>query len=214
MRDGRATYRLWRVRARVAFLSSRAPVARTDANAHYSRRRALSARLPEVLELPERLRVGCGGTCHRIVSEDELRAVAPVVPQYRGGFVSSCGWLRHRPGGVGLRSERAGVTGPWGRRRGTRGPARSREQPWGQKSVHRSAKMTSRSRFGAFVYTVAPLWAGAGTQECTQIGENGLSVSFWDTCVHCCDASRVGWHECPNHHGVPAASPRWPPLVW
>ena len=189
MRDGRATYRLWRVRARVAFLSSRAPVARTDANAHYSRRRALSARLPEVLELPERLRVGCGGTCHRIVSEDELRAVAPVVPQYRGGFVSSCGWLRHRPGGVGLRSERAGVTGPWGRRlRGTRGPARSREQLWERKSVHRSAKMTSRSRFGAFVYTVAPLWAGAGTQECTQIGENGLSVSFWDTCVHCCDA--------------------------
>ena len=155
MRDGRATYRLWRVRARVAFLSSRAPVARTDANAHYSRRRALSARLPEVLELPERLRVGCGGACHRIVSEDELRAVAPVVPQYRGGFVSSCGWLRHRPGGVGLRSERAGVTGPWGRRRGTRGPARSREQPWGQKSVHRSAKMTSRCRSGTLVYTVA-----------------------------------------------------------
>ena len=155
MRDGRATYRLWRVRARVAFLSSRAPVARTDANAHYSRRRALSARLPEVLELPERLRVGCGGACHRIVSEDELRAVAPVVPQYRGGFVSSCGWLRHRPGGVGLRSERAGVTGPWGRRRGTRGPARSREQPWGQKSVHRSAKTASRCRSGALVYTVA-----------------------------------------------------------
>ena len=68
--------------------------------------------------------------------------------------MSSCGWLRHRPGGVGLRSERAGVTGPWGRCRGTRGPARSREQPWGQKSVHRSAKMTSRSRSGALVYTV------------------------------------------------------------
>ena len=223
MRDGRATYRLWRARARVAFLSSRAPVARTDANAHYSRRRALSARLPEVLELPERLRVGCGGACHRIVSEDELRAVAPVVPQYRGCFVSSCGWLRHRPGGVGLRSERAGVTGPWGRRlRGTRGPARSREQLWGAK-------------------------------ECTQIGENDLSESFWGICVHCCavvgrrgdagvytdrlkwplgvvlghlctllrregrascDASRVGWHERPNHHGVPAAPPRWPPLAW
>ena len=102
--------------------------------------------------------------------------------------MSSCGWLRHRPGGVGLRSERAGVTGPWGRRRGTRGPARSREQPWERKSVHRSAKTVSWSRFGAFVYTVAPLWAGAGTQECTQIGENGLLVSFWGTCVHCCDA--------------------------
>ena len=170
MRDGRATYRLWRVRARVAFLSSRAPVARTDANAHYSRRRALSARLPEVLELPERLRVGCGGACHRIVSEDELRAVAPVVPQYRGGFVSSCGWLRHRPGGVGLRPERAGVTGPWGRRlRGPRGPARSREQLWGAK-------------------------------ECAQIGENDLSVSFWGTCVHCCDArvARVAMRAAPG----------------
>ena len=46
--------------------------------------------------------------------------------------------------------------GPWGRRcRGTRGPARSREWPWGRRSVHRSAKMASRRRFGAFVYTVA-----------------------------------------------------------
>ena len=49
-------------------------------------------------------------------------------------------------------------------------------QAWGRRSVHRSAKMASRRRFGAFVYTVATLWAGAGTQECTQIGENGLSA--------------------------------------
>ena len=42
--------------------------------------------------------------------------------------------MRHRPGGVG-------VTALVGRR-----------------SVHRSAKMVSRCRFGAFVYTVAP-WA-------------------------------------------------------
>ena len=26
-----------------------------------------------------------------------------------------------------------------------------------------------------------------GTQECTQIGENGLSGLFWVICVHCCD---------------------------
>ena len=146
MRDGRATYRLWRVRARVAFLSSRAPVARTGASAHYSRWWALSARLPEVLELPERLRVGCGGACHRIVSEDELRAVAPIVPQYRGGFVSSCGWLRHRPGGVGLRSERPGITG-------ATSPSMSWD-PW-PRPVARAA---------------------VGMQECTQIGENGLST--------------------------------------
>ena len=25
----------------------------------------------------------------------------------------------------------------------------------------------------------------AVTQECTQIGENGLSVPFWGICVHC-----------------------------
>ena len=46
--------------------------------------------------------------------------------------------------------------GPWGRRhRGTSGPARSRARPWGRRSVHKSAKMASRRRFGSFVYTVA-----------------------------------------------------------
>ena len=30
----------------------------------------------------------------------------------------------------------------------------------------------------------------AMTQECTQIGQNGLSAPFWGICVHCCDASR------------------------
>jgi len=119
-------------------------------------------------------------------------------------------WLRHRPGGVGVRSERPCVTGPWGRRRrGTRSPARSRERSWGvQKSVHRSTKMVSRSCFGAFVYTVAALRTGVVTQECTQIGENGTSEPFWAICVHCCDASCVGWHERPNCHGVPAVPPR------
>ena len=57
--------------------------------------------------------------------------------------------------------------------------------------------------------------SGRGTQECTQIGENGLSVPFWGIRVHCCtascDTSRIGWHERPNRHGVPAAPPRWPP---
>ena len=54
--------------------------------------------------------------------------------------------------------------GPWGRRcRGTRGPARSRERPWGHRSVHRSAKTASRCRFGAFVYTVAPRAATRAT---------------------------------------------------
>ena len=84
-----------------------------------------------------------------------------------------------------------------------------------RKSVHRSAKMTSQSRFGAFVYTVAPLWAGAGTQECTQIGENGLSVSFWGICVHCCDARgvRVAMRAASGGTSAPTTMAcRWRPL--
>ena len=81
--------------------------------------------------------------------------------------------------------------GSWGRRcRGAPSPTRSRERPWERRSVHRLAKMTSRSRFVPFVYTVATRGSSS------------------------CDASCVGWHECLNRHGVPAASPRWPPLAW
>ena len=47
-----------------------------------------------------------------------------------------------------------------------------------------------------FVWVVASLpWRRGGchrhaaTQECTQIGETGLSDPFWGICVHCCDAS-------------------------
>ena len=63
-----------------------------------------------------------------------------------GGFVSSRGWLRHRPGGVGLRSERSGITGAMR-------PSMSWD-PWPRPAVR----------------------AAVGTQECTQIGENGLST--------------------------------------
>ena len=52
------------------------------------------------------------------------------------------GWSRHRPDGVGL-TALATWASPPGRRR---------------RSVHRSAKMASRRRFGASVYTVGP-WA-------------------------------------------------------
>ena len=65
-------------------------------------------------------------------------------------------WLRHRPGGVGLRSERPGITGAMG-------PSMSWD-PW-PRPVARAA---------------------VGMQECTQIGENGLSAPFRGTCVHCC----------------------------
>ena len=55
--------------------------------------------------------------------------------------------MRHRPGGVGLRSEHPGITGAMG-------PSTSWDS-W-----------PTRSREGT-----------VGTQECTQIGENGLCVS-------------------------------------
>ena len=41
--------------------------------------------------------------------------------------------------------------------------AGSFERPWRRRSVHRSAKMASRGRFGAFVYTVATRFAKAAT---------------------------------------------------
>ena len=65
--------------------------------------------------------------------------------------------------------------------------------PWDRNSVHKWEDRASRCRFGAFVYTVATREDRASdrgdSQECTQIGENGLSEPFWGTCVHCCDAS-------------------------
>ena len=69
--------------------------------------------------------------------------------------------------------------------------------PRGQRrrSVHRSAKKASRGRFGALVYTVATcgiVRAAMATQECTQIGKNGLSGPFRGVRVHCCNAIRQG----------------------
>ena len=52
--------------------------------------------------------------------------------------------------------------------------------------------VSRRLQSGALVYTVAPLRIAVGMQECTQIGENGLSTPVWGTCVHCCDAIRRG----------------------
>ena len=81
--------------------------------------------------------------------------------------------------------------GPWGRRcRGTRGPARSRKRSWVRRSVHRSAKTTSRSRFGSFVYTVAPLWADVGSAGVyTDWRKQPLGAVLghsWGIRVHCC----------------------------
>ncbi len=103
-----------------------------------------------------------------------------LIARVRKGRLRELVWV-----GGGVTAPVAWASGPsvlasrglWGRRcRGTRGPARSRERPWVCRSVHRSAKMASRRRLGALVYTVAPLRADVGTQRCTQIGENGLSA--------------------------------------
>ena len=124
--------------------------------------------------------------------------------------------MRHRPGGVGLRSERPGVTGAMG--------SLMSWDPWPRPVARATVE----------------------TQECTQIGENGPSDPFWVICVHCCavvdrrgDAGVytdrrkwplgavlghsctllrregcVGWHERPSRHGVPAAPLGGPPLPW
>ena len=88
------------------------------------------------------------------------------------------GWLRHRPGGASLRFERPGITGAMG-------PSMSWD-PWprpvvrtavggGRRSVHRLAKTAPRSRFGAFVYTVA-------TRAVTRAASSGTSASTTMAC--------------------------------
>ena len=89
--------------------------------------------------------------------------------------------------------------------------------PWDRNSVHKWEDRASPRRIGAFVYTVAPREDRASDR-----GDAGVYTNrwkwpprsrFWGICVHCCDASCVEWHERLNHHGVPAAPPRWPPLA-
>ena len=77
-------------------------------------------------------------------------------------------------------------------------------QTWGRRSVHRSAKTASRSRFEAFVYTVVPRAASGGTSASTAmvcrrrpIGgrlslgwENGLCAS---TAAARLASSPIGW---------------------
>ena len=91
------------------------------------------------------------------------------------------GWLRHRSGGVGLRSKRPGITGAMG-------PSTSWDQ-WPHPVTR----------------------AVVGTQECTQIGQNGLSAPFWGVCVHCWAVGLgCGWPWDRNsvHKWEDRASPR------
>ena len=62
--------------------------------------------------------------------------------------------------------------------------------------------------------TTPAMWAsppGRRTQECTQIGGNGLSGPFWGICVHCCAVGLgCGWPWDRNsvHKWEDRASPR------
>ena len=78
------------------------------------------------------------------------------------------GWLRHRPGDVSLTARavtqectQIGQNGPsvsfWGICVHCCAVGLGCGWPWDRNSVHRSAKMAPRSRFGAFVYTVGLL---------------------------------------------------------
>ena len=95
------------------------------------------------------------------------------------------------------------------------------ERPWGRRSVHRSVKMVSRRRFGAFVYTVATRVA---IRIATRAAPGGTSASAAMACrrllagpsrlVGKTDSERVaplpGWHlrQGVNPH-EPLKSQKW-----
>ena len=103
-----------------------------------------------------------------------------------------------------------GGVAPGTRRRRPAGPASRKSAVWaeglaegapGVRPGHHQAASCGLRRcrelgLREFVWVAASLpWRRGGrhrhaaTQECTQIGETGLSDPFWGTCVHCCDAS-------------------------
>ena len=148
--------------------------------------------------------------------------------------------MRHRPDGVGVTALVTWASPPGRRRRSvhksTEMASRCRFGAFVYTVATRAWVVGGLGI--AIVYTngrIGPLLAGlghlctllrlarivratVGTQECTQIGQNGLSAPFRGICVHCCAASRdtnrgascVRWHERLSHHGVSAAPPRWP----
>ena len=75
----------------------------------------------------------------------------------------------------------------------------------------RGPQVRARWRHGAMGPSSWDPWprsvarAVVGAKECAQIGENDLSVSFWDTCVHCCDARgvRVAMRAAPTSTSAP-----------
>ena len=97
------------------------------------------------------------------------------------------------------------------------------ERPWGRRSVHRSAKMASRRRFGAFVYTVAPRVA---IRIAARAASGGTSASAITACrrrplagpsrlVGKTNSERVapllGWHL---RRGVNPHEPLKSQIIW
>ena len=104
--------------------------------------------------------------------------------------MSSCGWLRHRPGDVGLTARATtqectqiggnGLSSPfWGIRVHCCDARGSFERPWGRRSVHRSVEMAPRCHFGVFVYTVATRVA---IRIATRAAPGGTSASAATAC--------------------------------
>ncbi len=135
-------------------------------------------------------------------------------------------WLRYRPGSEDVTGAVAWVSaqstlvfwfnknctsrGSWGRRhRGTRGPARSRTRPGERRSVHKSAKMASRHRFGAFVYTVATREGHASGRGDAGVYTDwrkwplGAVLGHLCTLLRCC---RQMWRRRSVHKSVKMAS--------
>ena len=72
---------------------------------------------------------------------------------------------------------------------------------------------TAPSTYGSRVVTLGSISAApaaVGTQECTQIGENGLSEPFRGICVHCYAAVMVvGTQECTQIGDESLSAPVW-----
>ena len=102
--------------------------------------------------------------------------------------------------------------------------------PWARPGHHQAASCGLRRcrelGLREFVWVVASLpWRRGGchrhaaTQECTQIGETGLSEPFWGICVHCCAASftmRItsGGTSTSTTMACRWRPPRWSLLSW
>ena len=107
--------------------------------------------------------------------------------------MSSCGWLRHRPGDVGLTARATtqectqiggnGLSSPfWGIRVHCCAVGLGCGWPWDRNSVHKWEDRASPRRIGAFVYTVATRVA---IRIATRAASGGASASTAMACRLC-----------------------------